>query len=103
MNKITPLAVAAALMIVGASSAEAGWKRNKVLTGPYGGTVVTNGSGSCANGVCTSAQTKTGPYGNTATRNGAISCDGLGNCASNATITGPAGKKFKRSGSFSVQ
>jgi hypothetical protein len=103
MKKFSPLAIAAALMIVGTTSAEAGWKRNKVVTGPYGGTVVTNGSGSCANGVCASTQTKTGPYGNTAVRNGTSSCDGYGNCTSNATITGPGGKVLKRRSSFSVQ
>jgi hypothetical protein len=103
MKKFAPFAIAAAVMILGASSAEAGWKRNKLVTGPNGGTIATVGTGSCANGSCSSTQSKTGPLGNTAVRSGTTSCDGQGNCTSGATLTGPAGKQIKRKGTLSVQ
>jgi hypothetical protein len=70
MKTFLPAAFAAVFMIAGSSMAEAGWKRSGTVVGPYGGVTSVQGSGSCANGTCSSTQTWTGPYGGTTVRKG---------------------------------
>lgn len=94
-----PLCLAAALVVVGASFAEAGWSRSSGGTGPRGRTWSSTGSGSCAGGTCSSSQTRTGPNGGTVTRSGSTSCSG-GTCEHSATRTGPNGGTATRSGSI---
>jgi hypothetical protein len=102
MKTFLPAAFAAVFMIAGSSMAEAGWKRSGTVVGPYGGVTSVQGSGSCANGTCSSTQTWTGPYGGTTVRKGKRVCiDGV--CTYSSTLTGPAGRSVVRSGTISRQ
>ncbi len=99
--RFAPVTLAAVIVLAGIGAAEAGWKRQGTVTGPYGGTVTSSGSGSCVNGVCSSNQTVTGPNGGVAVRKRTTTCyEGV--CTSNGTITGPAGKVIRRSGTLIV-
>lgn len=71
------------------------WERHRTVVGPYGAQANVHGSGSCANGSCSSTQTWTGPAGRTITRHGSSSCYG-GVCSGRATYTGPRGRTFTR-------
>ncbi len=93
--KFAPLALAAALMVAGASYADAA-TRSVNTTGPKGNTVNRTGAASCSGGSCSSNSVVTGPRGKSATRSGTTSCSG-GQCSGGATYTGPAGNSVKRS------
>lgn len=94
----TPITLAAAFLLAGASVADAGWSRKGGGTGPRGNSWSSTGSGSCSGGSCASMQTFTGPNGGTTTRNGSTTCSG-GTCNHSATVTGPNGHGYTRSGS----
>lgn len=87
-----------AMAVASATSANA-WERHSSTTGPYGGTVSSQGSGHCAGGSCSSSQAYTGRYGNTVTRSGSTTCAG-GVCNGTATYKGPAGNTVTRTRSF---
>lgn len=91
-----PAALAIALMVAGASTADAGWSRSGGGTGPRGNSWNSTGSGSCSGGTCTSNQTYTGPRGTT-TRSRSTTCSG-GTCKHTGTVTGPNGNGVTRSG-----
>lgn len=97
-SNAAPFALAAVLLVAGASIAEAGWSRKASGTGPRGNSWSSTGSGSCYGGSCSSAQTFTGPAGGTTTRSGNTTCAG-GTCNHSATVTGPNGNGYTRSGS----
>lgn len=99
MLKLATLAVAAAIVMGAATTADA-YTRNSSSTGPRGNTVSSKGQGSCANGSCSSSQSVTGPKGNSASRVGGTSCSG-GTCSGGATYTGPAGNQATRTRNFS--
>jgi hypothetical protein len=100
MTRFSTFAAAAALMLAGATAADAqGWSRNSSTTGPNGGKWSSSGSGSCAGGTCSSSQKATGPHGNSVTRNGATSCAN-GKCSGTATYSGPRGNTATRTRSI---
>ena len=88
MKPVSTLALAAGLMIAGASFADAA-TRSTSTTGPRGYTAGKTTTGSCSGGRCTSNSVATGPRGNSASRSGSTSCSG-GTCSGTATYTGPA-------------
>lgn len=100
MIKVSHIALVSAILVAGATVAEAGWKRSGGGVGPRGGTFSSSGSGSCAGGACASTGSYTGPAGNTVVRNSSGSCSG-GVCTRNGTLTGPNGNSAVRSGSIS--
>ncbi|MBX9924980.1 MAG: hypothetical protein K2Y05_01355 [Hyphomicrobiaceae bacterium] len=90
MKRIHTIVVATALLMAGASMAEAA-SRQGSATGRYGGTVSSNASGSCVKGAGCSSQgtyTATGPGGKTSTvkRNSGTTCSG-GSCTRNSTFS----------------
>ncbi|MGL4489059.1 MAG: hypothetical protein ACRCU5_06405 [Rhizobiaceae bacterium] len=95
MKAILSLSIAVLISLSSVSFAHAEWKRKSTVVGPKGGVYVTQGTGSCSNGVCTSNQTTTGPRGKVTTRSGQATCAN-GTCNSTATVTTPAGKVIKR-------
>lgn len=100
-NFAAPIVVTAALLLGGAAFSDANaYSRSSSATGPAGGKWSSSGSGSCANGKCTSAQSATGPRGGTVSRAGSTSCGG-GKCSGGATYTGPAGNSVTRNRSIS--
>jgi hypothetical protein len=99
MKAILPAAMAAMLMVSSATWAEAGWKRSGTVTGPNGRTATVEGTGSCANGSCSSTQVWKGPNGKQAVRQKTFACS-AGKCSYGVTTTGPNGKTVKRFGSI---
>jgi hypothetical protein len=69
-------------------------------TGPNGNSWLSSGSGSCANGSCSSQQTLTGPAGNQATRKNGLQC-AYGACKTSHKITGFGGGTLTRGSTFS--
>lgn len=49
------------------------FSRNGSVTGPNGGTASVSGSSGCSGGTCSRTVKRTGPYGGTIVRNGSIS------------------------------
>lgn len=100
MTRFSTIAAAAALMLAGATAADAqGWTRNSSTTGPNGGKWSSSGSGSCVGGTCASSQKATGARGNSVTRSGTTSCAN-GQCSGTATYTGPGGNTATRTRSI---
>ncbi len=102
MTRFLTLSAAAAGLLFISTAAEAQWNRSGTVTGPRGGSAVTQGGGSCAGGVCNYGGSITGPGGRSATRQGSITRTAPGQFQSGATYTGPRGRSATRSGSFSV-
>lgn len=98
MKLLAPFAVATAMMVAGASTADA-YSRSSSSAGPAGISRGSSGSGSCSGGRCASQQSYTSPRG-TGTRSGTTSCAG-GTCAGSATYTGAGGRTATRNRSFS--
>lgn len=103
MGAAAPALFAAAVTVVAVPApAEAReWKRERSVTGPYGGSRSVQGSGSCSGGHCGSSQTWTGRYGNSVNREGSTGCAD-GSCSGGATYTGPGGQSATRSRSLQV-
>jgi hypothetical protein len=96
---LASIAIATAVVVAGLSTAEA-YTRSSTITGAAGRTYNAKGSGSCANGQCSSKQSATGPRGNSASRTGNTSCSG-GTCSGGATYKGPKGNSSTRTRSTS--
>jgi hypothetical protein len=94
MIRLTPIALATAMLFSSASFAEAA-TRSTGTTGPRGDTARKSTIGSCSGKSCASTSTAAGPRGHTATRSGASSCAG-GSCSGAATYSGPAGNSLTR-------
>lgn len=88
MKSMSIIAGAFAMMLAGASVAEAQFSRSGGGTGPRGGTWSSSGSGSCYGGSCSSqgSYRYTSPAGKTysANRRSGTTCGG-GSCTRNST------------------
>jgi hypothetical protein len=103
MNRILIASLTSLALLGAAGSAQADWQRKGTWTGPNGKTTTVEGSGSCANGTCSSSTVWIGPNGKKSTRSSTTVKTGAGTAERNTTYTGPNGRVVKRKATISVQ
>jgi len=101
MNISITGAALAGLLLAGSAADASAWTRQGTLTTARG-TYTVNGSGGCGGGVCGYNKIVRGPYGGTVTRSGTVVRTGPGQYSYRDQTTGPYGGTITRSGTVVV-